>query len=145
MDETADLPAQLDALRDSGAAERAPIRFAYLAALARRAAAQPEAIRQALNARTSIAARELAARPPGVPPEIAKESTASPLAELLAYISQHAHEPAAETQAATGTFIPQGELSPRLSRLRGTVSRSFPRNSKTALAGLSAGIKGFPG
>lgn len=114
MDETADLPAQLDALRDSGAAERDPIRFAYIEALARRAAGQPETVRQALNTRIGIAVGELAARPPGVPTEIAKESTASPLAELLVYISLHAHEPAPATQPATGTSIHQGDLSPRL-------------------------------
>ena len=87
----ADIQAQLDALRSSGAAERDPVRFAYLNALARRAATQPETIRQSLAARIGAAADELASRPPPAPSAIAPPNTASPLADLLAYISQQAH------------------------------------------------------
>ena len=108
MAESADVKAALDALRASGAAERDPVRFAYLEALARRAAAQPEAVRALLDAKINEAARELAARPAAPPAEIGKESTASPLAELLEYIGQHAHEPmAAASSAADPRQIPE--------------------------------------
>ena len=93
-----DLPAQLDALRASGAADRDPVSFAYLEALIRRAAGQPEAIRQVLSGKISAAAEELAGCQPAAPAVIAELDTASPLTELLAYISGHAHEPAAMLQ-----------------------------------------------
>ena len=101
MAEPADLQATLDALRASGAAERDPVRFAYLAALTRRAATQPEAIRRLLSARLRDASSELAARPATPATETSVESTASPLAELLACIGQHSHEPPEATQSAT--------------------------------------------
>jgi len=88
--EVADLTAQLNTLRASGAAERDPVRFAYIEALARRAATQPPAIRQSLAGKISTAAGELAARPGPPPAGIAKADSVSPLAGLLAYISQHA-------------------------------------------------------
>jgi hypothetical protein len=104
-DETADLQAALDALRASGAAERNPVRFAYLDALARRATAQPEPIRQILSAKISTAASELAARPANPLTEEHPPSAASPLTDLLAYIGHHAsaHPDAAQpaTHAAT--------------------------------------------
>ncbi|KAB2910281.1 MAG: DUF2894 domain-containing protein [Dechloromonas sp.] len=96
-------------LRASGAAERDPVRFAYLDALARRAAKQPASIRQALAARIGAAADELASRPAPSPAAIAPSDTASPLAELLAYIGQQAHAlPDAASAAA-----PQGDLRPK--------------------------------
>lgn len=101
-----DLTARLDALRASGAAERDPVRFAYLDALARRAATQPASIRQALAARIGAAADELASRPAPSPAAIAPNDTASPLAELLAYIGRQAH---ALPDAASAT-APQGDL-----------------------------------
>lgn len=106
--ETADLQAALDTLRASGAAERNPVRFAYLEALARRAAAQPEPIRQTLNAKIGAAARELADRPVHPLPEVPPTSTASPLTDLLAYIGQRAHEQpeATETAAVNRNFGP---------------------------------------
>jgi hypothetical protein len=110
MADRADLQAQLDALRASGAAERDPVRFAYLDALARRAAGQAEPIRQSLMATISTAANELATRPAPAPPEIAPTSTVSPLADLLNYIGDHAHEPpqafksAIENTATNGNF-----------------------------------------
>lgn len=102
MAETGGIQAQLDALRASGAADRDPVRFAYLEALSRRAAAQPEAIRQSLNAKISAAANELASRPVPVATETAPTSPANPLADLLAYISQHAHEQPATLLPADG-------------------------------------------
>ena len=98
-----DVQAQLDALRASGAADRDPVRFAYLEALSRRAAAQPAAIRHSLNARISAVANELANRPAQAPTEIALTSPASPLADLLAYISQQAHGQPDATQPANET------------------------------------------
>ena len=127
----ANLPPELDALRANGVAERAPVRFAYLEALARRAAAQPPAIRLSLNARISAAASELAARPAPATSEIAKKSTASPLAELLAYISQHAHEP----PTATETANLQGDLKP--GSLQGAAKQPFEQDSQSPSAGRS--------
>lgn len=115
-----DIQAQLDALRASGAADRDPVRFAYLEALTRRAAAQPEAIRQSLNAKISAAASEIANRPAPTPAEITATSTASPLADLLAYISGQAHD-------QPDARLPANEPS--------TVNRKNRPKSKTASAG----------
>lgn len=101
MGATDDIPALLDALRTSGAAELDPVRFAYLAALARRAAAQPAAIRQSLHAKISAAADELASRPPPPPSGTDPTGAASPLADLLAYIGGQAHAQPEAAQAAT--------------------------------------------
>jgi hypothetical protein len=120
MAETADIQAQLDALRATGAADRDPVRFAYLEALTRRAATQPETIRQSLNAKISAAANELASRPAPAPTEIAPATPASPLADLLAYISQQAH-------GQPDTRQPANETS--------TVNRKNRPKSKTASAG----------
>jgi len=101
--ETADVQAALDALRSSGAAERNPVRFAYLEALARRAAVQPEAVRQVLNGKLSATAHELAV--PAATPlvEASVECAASPLSSLLTYISQFAYEQPETTPSATNT------------------------------------------
>lgn len=109
MAEAGDLQARLDALRTSGGAERDPIRFAYLDALARRAATQPATIRQSLNARISAAADELASRPPPLPTASAPTGSASPLADLLAYISQQAHAQPDATPTADAAAVPHGE------------------------------------
>ena len=92
MAETGNIQAQLDALRAGGAAQRDPVRFAYLNALAHRAEAQTGAIRQSLNAKISAAASELASRPALAPTDISETKQTSPLAELLAYISGQAHD-----------------------------------------------------
>lgn len=126
-----DIPAQLDALRASGAADRDPVRFAYLDALARRAAAQPDGIRHSLNAKVSAAASELARLPALAPSEIDETSPASPLADLLTYISQQVH---AQPEAAP----PANEVSsPSVDFLRAAVNRDFRPNSKTPSAGRS--------
>ena len=91
--DVAALQARLDALRASGAAERDPVRFAYLTGLARRTTTQPEPIRRPLLARIDALIGQLAA-PPATTAK-ADDQPASPLAELLAYIAQHAHEPLA--------------------------------------------------
>jgi len=100
MGATNDIAAQLDALRASGAAARDPVRFAYLEALTRRAATQPAAIRQSLNARISAAVHELANRPALAPSEIVEPRPASPLADLLAYIGGQAHDQTGGIQPA---------------------------------------------
>ena len=110
--EAATLLAQLDALRASGAAERDPARFAYLTALTRRAAAQPELIRESLNIKISTIANELAARPETQPGEASGKNAASPLAELLVYISQQTREPAEATQFGT-RFAPKDASAAR--------------------------------
>ncbi len=99
METLADLLAYLDALRASGAAERDPVRFAYLAALARRCARQPATIRRLLLARIGAAAGEVARQASSLAP--APVSAASPLAELLAYIAQQAHVAPDTLQPAT--------------------------------------------
>ena len=63
MTESVDFQATLNALRADGAAERDPVRFAYLEALTRRAAAQPESVRALLEAKIQESIRELAAAP----------------------------------------------------------------------------------
>ena len=85
--------ARLAALRESGANRSAPVRLAYLEALARRAAEQPEPIRQLLTAKIVREADDLAARnslPAAVQAEPADTPAKSPLADLLAYIGEHA-------------------------------------------------------
>ncbi|MBS1145717.1 MAG: hypothetical protein H6R14_3123 [Proteobacteria bacterium] len=108
----------LDALRASGAADRDPVRFAYLEALSRRAATQPETIRQTLNARISAAAREFASYPAPSQTPAGPTSTASPLADLLAYISGQAHgqpgamQPAADTPTVNRKNRPKSKSTP---------------------------------
>lgn len=114
------IESQLGALRASGAADDYPVGFAYLAALARRAANQPPVIRQSLDARIKAIADELASRPAPLPDGIAQATTASPLAGLLAYIGQHAHHPVEAMPAVPDTSA---------------VDRKNRPKSKTASAG----------
>lgn len=100
MGATDGIPAQIEALRASSAADRDPVRFAYIEALARRAATQPETIRQALNAKICAAASELASLPALTAVETASASAPSPLADLLAYISGQAHDQPEQTRPA---------------------------------------------
>ena len=89
------LAARLDALRQAGAAERDPVRLAYIEALSRRAAAQPAAIRQPLQARLAARLDELTARLVACPDSTATtgpETANTPLADLLVYIGQHNHD-----------------------------------------------------
>lgn len=92
---TDDLATRLDALRQAGAAERDPVRLAYIEALSRRAAAQPAAIRQPLQARLAVLIDELTARIatcPGSTSTNAPETITPHLADLLAHIGQHNHD-----------------------------------------------------
>lgn len=111
--EMGDIQAQLDALRASGAADHDPVRFAYLEALSRRAATQPEAIRHTLNAKISAAANELASRPTPAPAGITETCPASPLADLLAYISGYAHEQAETMQPTTDNPMVNRKIRPK--------------------------------
>lgn len=105
----------LETLRASGAAEHDPVRVAYLEALARRTAAQPAAIRQRLNAKLEATASELAARPTAPPTEASEGNAASPLAELLTYIGNHAHmRPEAASPAAESALAPHARQTPEL-------------------------------
>lgn len=116
----ADLQARLDALQTSGANRHDPVRFAYMAALARRAAVQPEIIRQPLLAKLSAMADEFAKRPT-LPQETYPESAApSPLADLLTYIGQHTLVQSDATKPAKDTV---------------TVNRDFRRNFKSSADG----------
>ncbi len=105
--------ARIDALRAEGAAERDPVRFAYLEALIRRATGQPEAIRRMLAAKISAAASELAGTQPAAPSVAAELDTTSPLTELLAYIGSHAHAPAATMQPITGNATVERKNRPK--------------------------------
>ena len=98
MTESVDLQATLNALRADGAAERDPVRFAYLEALTRRAAAQPESVRALLEAKIQEAIRELAAAPTDSAAMAPNDGASSPLTELLAHITQHANEQPEATQ-----------------------------------------------
>ena len=90
--EAADVQATLDALCSNGAAERNPARFAYLEALARRIATQPEAVRRKLAERFNAMARDFATPVADPIAEAPKECAVSPLSELLTYINQRAYE-----------------------------------------------------
>lgn len=98
MTESVDLQATLNALRADGAAERDPVRFAYLEALTRRAAAQPESVRALLEAKIQESIRELAAAPTDSAAMAPNDGASSPLTELLAHITQHANEQPEATQ-----------------------------------------------
>ncbi len=118
----ADWQARLNALQASGAERHDPVRFAYLAALSRRAATATEPVRQLLLAKSADLSDKLAAH--STPPRAASpERTApSPLAELLAYISQHAHVQSDATQPATASV---------------TVNRNFRPNFQNSSVGHS--------
>ena len=92
---TDDLAAGLDALRQAGAAERDPVRLAYIEALSRRATAQPAAIRQKLHARLAVLTDELTSRIAayqGSATTKAPETPTPHLADLLTHIGQHNHD-----------------------------------------------------
>lgn len=114
----AEIETRLDTLRESGADRIAPVRFAYLGALARRAADQPEPIRRLLTAKIAREADELAARhclPMAAEAEQTEVSAKSPLAELLTYIGEHAVAPPRASQPATAvrpTPHPNPETQP---------------------------------
>lgn len=80
--------AMLEALRLSGADRAAPVRFAYLAALARRAARQPESVQRLLGEKIAREADNLV-RQAAIPPAAAEPAASNPLTELLAYIAEH--------------------------------------------------------
>ena len=82
---------RIEILRTNGAAERHPVRFAYLEALTRRATTHPESVRALLEAKIQEAIRELADHPTASPTELPDEAS-NPLADLLAHITQHANE-----------------------------------------------------
>lgn len=117
---TADLQARLDALLANGADQADAIRYAYMAAVLRRVATQPEMTRQPLLAKLHVMADEFSTYPT-LPQEAAPQSaTHSPLADLLTYIGQHALMQTAAGQPATETV---------------TVNRNFQRNFKNQTDG----------
>jgi len=109
---TANWQARLDALQASGADHHDPVRFAYLVALTRRAATATEPVRQLLMAKTAALADELAARPTPFPEAHPESAAPSPLAELLAYISLHAHVQMEATQPATASVAVNRNFRP---------------------------------
>ena len=98
MAESAETQAALHALRACGAAECDPVRFAYLEALARRAATQPKAVRTLLETKIRDAIRELAATTIDSAAETPAEGASNPLTDLLAHITQHTDEPPEATE-----------------------------------------------
>jgi hypothetical protein len=125
---------RLDALRASGADRRDPVRFAYLEALERRAAGQPETVRQALLARIDTVADQLAAIPlPSVEAPV-DNATPSPLAELLAYIGQHAHDQPATPHSAAPSPNTQRNARPRAPRAPELKSVAYFRNTWSKLS-----------
>lgn len=104
---------RLQALRERGAGRGNPVRFAYLEALARRAAQQPAAVRQPLIARIVREAEALAERQPAAAsPDTGNPPPASPLTDLLAYLGEHTLD--ASTFPSSGTA-----RAPRLSQPKG--------------------------
>lgn len=89
---------ELETLRTNGAAERHPVRFAYLEALTRRAAAQPEPVRTLLETKIHGAIRELAAFPSDPATVTPCNDASDPLIDLLTHIAQHANEQPAATE-----------------------------------------------
>ena len=83
---------QVETLRTNGAAERHPVRFAYLEALTRRAVTQSEPVRALLEAKIHEVIRELAAPPTDSGTAISDADASTPLADLLAHITRHSIE-----------------------------------------------------
>lgn len=92
---------RLDTLRENGTERLAPARFAYLSALARRAADQPEAVRRLLTDKIAREADALAHMPSASPAQQTDASARSPLAELLIYIGDHGIAPSAENRPSS--------------------------------------------
>lgn len=108
---------RLQALRERGAGRGNPVRFAYLEALARRAAQQPAAVRQPLIARIVREAEALAERQPAAAsPDTGSPPPASPLADLLAYLGEHTLDassfPSSGTPRARWLSQPKGGAAP---------------------------------
>ena len=108
---------RLQALRERGAGRGNPVRFAYLEALARRAAQQPAAVRQPLIARIVREAEALAERQPAAAsPDTGNPPPASPLTDLLAYLGEHTLDassfPSAGTARAPRLSQPKGGAAP---------------------------------
>lgn len=108
---------RLQALRERGAGRGNPVRFAYLEALARRAAQQPAAVRQPLIARIVREAEALAERQPAAAsPDTGNPPPASPLTDLLAYLGEHTLDassfPSAGTARARRLSQPKGGAAP---------------------------------
>lgn len=129
-----DPQSRLDALRASGADRRDPVRFAYIESLERRAAKQPEAVRQALLARINTAADQLAALPGPSVETPAENASTSPLAELLAYIGQHAHEQPTMPHSAATSPNTQRQTRPRAPRAPELKSVAYFRNTWSKLS-----------
>ena len=108
----AEIGQRLQALRASGAERADPVRFAYLEALARRAARQPDAVRQPLIACIVREATVLAERQPAAAPPDTGSPPPSPLADLLAYIGEH-------TRDASGFTTPGAPRARPLSQPKG--------------------------
>lgn len=100
--------ARVEALREAGAAERDPVRFAYLEALSRRVAVQPASIQTTLRQKLAALADELS-RPSAPAINAIQPDSHSPLAALLQHIGQHEHpeNPASDASRAASTVNPK--------------------------------------
>lgn len=120
--------AALDALRECGAEQLDPVRYAYLNALARRAAEQPELLRERLNAKITAQAEQLAAQCKKRKRARAKPDASAannPLADLLAYLASHG-------EVSPATPLPTRTTPPAL--LPGTSSRAAPPRELKSIA-----------
>ena len=133
-----DPQSRLDALRAGGADRRDPVRFAYLEALNRRAGTQPAPVRAALFAKLHSAADELDAHlTPEAAPGVTggpENTTPSPLADLLAYIGQHAHaQPETQQSHSVAASAPR-QTKPRAPRAPELKSVAYFRNTWSKLS-----------
>lgn len=113
--------AVLSALRECGAEQADPVRYAYLTALARRAAEQPALLRDRLNVKITAQAEQLAAqckkrkRAKARPEAIAD---GNPLAELLTYLAAHGEESPTDTSPAIAAPRPATPRKPQTHELK---------------------------
>ena len=114
----ADALARLEALRQAGAADRDPVRFAYLAALTRRAAGQAASIRATLQPKLVALANELATQPAPASIEAAPPLAPGLLADLLSHIGQPQQPPwpssAVNPEKQQKSAIASGDKAPEL-------------------------------
>lgn len=113
-----DLLARVEALRQAGAAELDPVRFAYLEALSRRVTVQPASIQAPLRQKLVALADELSR--PGAPATNAIQSDSpSPLAALLQYIGQHEQPASQASDGSQAASTVNPKKRPKSARLAG--------------------------
>jgi len=129
---------RLNALRECGVDRIAPVRFAYLCALAHRAVDQPEPIRQLLTTKIAREAEALAAWHCSsiiAPDEQADVSAISPLAELLTYIEEHGVAPSGANHPSSAVRpTPHPKTETRATPAQELKSVAYFRNTWSTLS-----------